>query len=210
MGMTTREAAALSGVHTVGRASWQLSGFRGFWSDPENSRIFNNDYFVSMLAKGWMPEEVKGPDGLSVKHQWTRSDVSSFKEMMLNSDLCLAYSAPGSSGEHLDARKHDCCAWMDPELPGVGGLPQEVIGNNGGLLCNERDLAFGLPAKRACCAQRSDPSTTLDCGSPLTGDGMAISDVIDFAKDENVWLAVFQRAWTKAVENGHSSLKPLS
>lgn len=47
--------AAISGAHTLGRAHIDNSGYVGWWSDPDNSGIFNNDYYKSILQKGWMP-----------------------------------------------------------------------------------------------------------------------------------------------------------
>lgn len=85
--------AATNGVHTVGSAHIINSGFEGHWSDANNQGHFNNDYFVSMLTKGWGPElNVNGNDA---KDQWSRSDKGQneeHKEMMLNTDLCLAYT----------------------------------------------------------------------------------------------------------------------
>ena len=47
--------AAISGAHTLGSAKPHNSGYDGFWSDAKNSGIFNNDYYKSMLIKGWAP-----------------------------------------------------------------------------------------------------------------------------------------------------------
>lgn len=48
--------AAISGAHTLGSAKQSNSGFNGFWSDAANSGKFNNDYYHSILFKGWEPE----------------------------------------------------------------------------------------------------------------------------------------------------------
>lgn len=37
--------AALSGVHTLGRAEIKNSGYDGWWSDTQNSLKFNNNYY---------------------------------------------------------------------------------------------------------------------------------------------------------------------
>ena len=55
MGLDWKGAAALSGVHTLGSASVQNSGYDGAWLDPENSRRFDNAYYVAILAGGWVP-----------------------------------------------------------------------------------------------------------------------------------------------------------
>jgi hypothetical protein len=46
---------ALSGTHTIGQAHKNRSGYSGMWSDSLNQQIFNNNYYVSILTKGWGP-----------------------------------------------------------------------------------------------------------------------------------------------------------
>merc|ERR1712079_999859 len=131
-----KHTVALMGVHTLGRAKVENSGYDGFWSDPENSRLFNNNYFVSLLAKGWMPERLSPG-----KHQWTRVDVGkdATKEMMLNTDICLAYKEDVSGVNAQDELSKDeaCWAWVDSFV--IGGEPSGehsgVILNNDGLFC---------------------------------------------------------------------------
>ena len=48
--------AAISGAHTLGQATIANSGFDGFWSSSAEQSKFNNDYFKSILAKGWSQE----------------------------------------------------------------------------------------------------------------------------------------------------------
>ena len=84
--------AAISGAHSVGSAKLANSGYNGWWSDADSSGKFNNDYYRSLIAKGWGHErEVNGnPD----KNQWERIDLghgAEHHEIMLRSDLCLAY-----------------------------------------------------------------------------------------------------------------------
>jgi hypothetical protein len=52
--------AAISGAHTLGSAKISNSGYNGFWSDVQNAHLFNNDYFISLVAKGWGPELAVG------------------------------------------------------------------------------------------------------------------------------------------------------
>lgn len=85
--------AAINGVHTVGSAHIVNSGFEGHWSDSDNQGHFNNDYFISMMRKGWGPNLLI--NGNEKKNQWSRADLGQndeHKEMMLNTDLCLAYT----------------------------------------------------------------------------------------------------------------------
>merc|ERR1712176_1646210 len=65
------------GVHSLGRAQTRFSGYSGWWSDALNSRRFNNNYYISMVTKGWMPErslsDIHGVPQVD-KNQWQRSD----------------------------------------------------------------------------------------------------------------------------------------
>ena len=84
--------AAISGAHTLGGAQIKNSGFEGTWSDAENQGKFNNDYYKSILHKGWGPELSVG--GNPDINQWKRVDEgasASHKEFMLDTDMCLAY-----------------------------------------------------------------------------------------------------------------------
>lgn len=84
--------AAISGAHTLGNAKIENSGYQGAWSDEENQGKFNNDYFRSLIAKGWGPD--RAVNGNPEKNQWKRVDLgmnAERKEMMLTTDLCLAY-----------------------------------------------------------------------------------------------------------------------
>lgn len=119
MGLDWRLSAALMGVHTLGRAQLKNSGFQGWWSDAKNSRRFNNNYFVSLYLKGWIPEQVE-----SGKWQWAfsdenRDDALNGKQMMLDSDFCLAWSnMPDTHGyeEILASDPVKTCAWTIPNL----------------------------------------------------------------------------------------------
>lgn len=90
-------AAAISGAHTIGQATLNNSGFNGSWSDSDNQDVFNNDYYKSLLLKGWAPKEID-----ATHHQWERVDKSTdgAGQMMLSSDMCLAY---------LHNSEHDQC-----------------------------------------------------------------------------------------------------
>ena len=124
--------AAISGAHTLGSAKLANSGYNGFWSNAENAHLFNNDYYISMVAKGWGPELAVG--GNKGKTQWKRIDKGTNpkqKEQMLNTDMCLVWEnnkalvdciATGANGNtcnvHNDkgipllAKVEDCCSWI--------------------------------------------------------------------------------------------------
>eukprot|EP00448_Togula_jolla_P006443 CAMPEP_0170599488 /NCGR_PEP_ID=MMETSP0224-20130122/16823_1 /TAXON_ID=285029 /ORGANISM="Togula jolla, Strain CCCM 725" /LENGTH=560 /DNA_ID=CAMNT_0010924141 /DNA_START=70 /DNA_END=1752 /DNA_ORIENTATION=+ len=138
LGLKWSQTVALMGVHTLGRASTENSGYDGWWSDPENSRRFNNNYFVSILAKGWMPERAVG--GNPEKNQWKVSDVGfdpkvQGKQMMLDTDMCLAYSKGLMTFNGLSAAKDSCCTWTFA-LNLVDGAIDTF---NDGKFCGESD-----------------------------------------------------------------------
>ena len=109
-GLTT----AIFGAHTVGKVSLENSGYNGFWSDAVNQGIFNNNYYYSLIAKGWGPETSVG--GNQCKNQWkltdrNRSDPNdpnAHKEIMLNTDMCLAYV---HNENHLCERRERGTIW---------------------------------------------------------------------------------------------------
>eukprot|EP00933_Yihiella_yeosuensis_P008163 TRINITY_DN1134_c0_g1_i2.p1 TRINITY_DN1134_c0_g1~~TRINITY_DN1134_c0_g1_i2.p1 ORF type:complete len:622 (+),score=119.92 TRINITY_DN1134_c0_g1_i2:81-1946(+) len=196
MGLDWTESAALMGVHTLGRAHIGNSGYHGWWSDPEHSRRFNNNYYVALVAKGWIPE--LAISGNVAKNQWERSDIGlddSFDghEMMLNTDLCLVYSenAGRDSGPVL-AQVHDCCAWLN------SNAIQGAVQNNGGEYCGGSPQR-GATNERAQCCGAADAN---DCGNRGAPTGPAAQAVLQFAADDNLWLNAFMRAWHIATENG--------
>lgn len=217
LGLNKAESAALMGVHTLGRAHVNNSGYDGWWSDPMNSQLFNNDYFISMLVKGWNFDRNFGP---LKRNQWTRSDVGrkegpGEKEMMLNTDLCLAFN---HNGEHLQAAKHDCCTWLDPPDNSFGapGIDARVLQQTGDQICGgpahvNGKVFEGQPLRARCCdtSTSPDPWNTADCGSALHVTGFAGQDVMEFASDDNAWIHVFEGAWAKVTTNGHRNLRPL-
>jgi len=202
LGLQWSDAAALMGVHTLGRARVENSGYDGWWSDPENSRRFNNNYFVAMLAKGWSPERAVG--GNPGKNQWTRSDDGAThqrnpasKEMMLNSDLCLAFD---ENGADLDARTQNCCAWVSADNFAA------VIRNNGGEFCGSNQIPRGNGRQRNQCCQGQTGNN--DCGNENSPAGRAAGAIRHFAENEAAWIVAFQRAWTRVTQNGFGDLKP--
>jgi len=216
MKLTEREAAALMGVHTIGRTRLENSGYDGWWSDPTNSRIFNNNYYISMVTKGWIPKQTT-----MNKHQWDRADVGRAlpnHEMMLNTDLCLAFieNNPVTGAiEPLNAAIHDCCAWLDPPSnnPGFGLTDHpQITQANGGLHCGDQPVNIGFESRFKCCdaVGRNAGNQNIDCGTPFKQFGFAVNDVLDFASNEDVWLLFFKGAWGKATTNGLSGLHPLT
>lgn len=113
MGLDWRTATALMAVHTLGRAQPANSGYAGWWSDPENSRKFNNDYFISLRNKGWVP--LTSVCDNTAKNMWIKSgpapvETGAGLEMMLDTDMCLAFSHAGSPVKATAAE--GCCGWQ--------------------------------------------------------------------------------------------------
>mmetsp|Transcript_119160 Transcript_119160/g.254182 ORF Transcript_119160/g.254182 Transcript_119160/m.254182 type:complete len:510 (-) Transcript_119160:432-1961(-) len=211
MGLSWSQAAALSAVHTLGRAHVDNSGYNGWWSDAINSRKFNNDYFVSILAKGWGPEtNVNGnPD----KNQWMRIDSGADeanlgKEMMLNTDLCLYFTMDTAGDVEMDAKTavaNECnCTWPPPTY-----VADAIDNYNNGEFCGSTTIpgSNDFPAQRAlCCGSQFDSTADewVDCGKVTWPQGPASDDVRRFANDEDKWISTFQRAWKIATTNGFS------
>eukprot|EP00930_Biecheleria_cincta_P080020 TRINITY_DN680_c0_g1_i5.p1 TRINITY_DN680_c0_g1~~TRINITY_DN680_c0_g1_i5.p1 ORF type:complete len:502 (-),score=84.83 TRINITY_DN680_c0_g1_i5:226-1731(-) len=219
MGLSWAHAAALMGVHTLGQAKISNSGYDGWWSDPENSRRFNNNYYVSMLIKGWIPE--KNINNNSHKNQWERSDEGAdpnVKEMMLDTDMCLAF---GDANGDLSAKSMDCCAWVRSTTPRI----TDIVNANGGLMCGDapeessagvredEDRGSGGGEFHNCCGdefwQQGVGEIKPTCGESHKPSGIAFQQIRRFADDESQWLQQFLKAWTQAIENGFTGLKPL-
>ena len=77
MGLSWREAAVLMGVHTLGRAHPENSGYDGWWSNAANSASFNNNYYTALISRGWKPE--KNVHGNPGKNQWIRTDTGNWR-----------------------------------------------------------------------------------------------------------------------------------
>ena len=59
-----RHTAAIMGAHTLGSAKVENSGYKGTWSGEGSEGVFDNDYYIQMLTRGWGPERaVNGDEG---------------------------------------------------------------------------------------------------------------------------------------------------
>jgi len=226
MGLTWEEATALMGVHSLGRASTMNSGYDGYWMSPENAKKFNNEYYTALIAVSWCPELNVG--GNPQKHQWKRCDAGSetfeWKEMMLNTDMCLAYADKNggsliASPDHPDS---DCCAWVHSFIEDYNMT--DVIANNGNSFCNKACTDYGagecgdhsnkMEEFKACCTfepQRADCQTpglgkSTKWNSDAQNAAPAVEYVRNFAASRLAWINVFLQAWKKATENGFDYL----
>lgn len=165
---------------------------------------------------------------------WVRADnvKVDHSEMMLNTDLCLAYSGFDSSAgtyEHsgeegtgndgqLSAATDDCCAWFstpfscDLEKP---CLTQGVLDSNDGLYCGVPYLKVPYKGAAAqCCRGDAHATSCKKTGSAhprkITDlGGWAAETVLNFADNENTWLMEFQTAWYIATTVGGTASEPL-
>ncbi|CAK9108432.1 Putative ascorbate peroxidase (HvAPX1) [Durusdinium trenchii] len=211
MGLTWGQAAALMGVHTLGRAQIANSGYNGWWSSALMSRKFNNDYYVSILAKGWGPEVAVA--GNAQKNQWKRVDAGANetglgKEMMLNTDLCLAFTMDDAGTVELDAAtaaSAECkCTWGVPVAVSTATTKYEE-----GRFCGSTNIpgSSNFRQQRAiCCGEEFDgrSDAAIDCGLPIDPKGPAYESIKKFANNEDAWLRVFKAAWRTATGNGFS------
>lgn len=231
--------AAISGAHTVGKASKENSGFEGFWDDSVGSGIFNNGYYLSLLKNGWGPEKPNSESG-NTKAQWKLVDDgwnNEHKEMMLNTDMCLAFKktrsaacfnkkAPFpknndwnfvvrhaecrfnelSSGEDLRAETaKNCCGWVKQE--GLWGHNVEM--NRWEYTKQHKPYTkchrtYNWPEKiethKVCCQKLPDEKN--DCDFRYFSTGPAYEHLLDYARDEDLWLRKYTEAWHIASENG--------
>jgi len=112
-----------------------------------------------------------------------------------------------------NSKKHDlradtangCCAWLKRMGP---IMRQQVFdkGDNtyGGKefrrcgLKPEDDFSGGHSEQVPCCGD-----VKRNCDFRYFGNGPAYEDMMDFVRDEQLWLRKYHEAWTMATENGH-------
>ena len=190
LGLTWSGAAALMGVHTLGRASKENLGYQGWWSAGGNQKVFDNGYYVSLMTKGWMPKNM-GPK----KNQWVRSDGGDALEVMLDTDMCLLFETPPKSLENLVktkfalASKDSCCAWVANKPNGLRSLRS---------MCKD-----GNPNANNCCQDGGG----VTCNDEENPQGSPGADAVKlFGNNQNAWLTEFASVWTKVTENGAKGL----
>merc|ERR1711998_120307 len=119
---------------------------------------------------------------------------------------------PAEENLNLNARTTDCCAWIDPRTMSrnmnnpvsrqQGSFPLE---DYCGVTNEQGNNPFRGGRGRGrgqCCG---GPGSPRDCNRPQDPQGPAATAVELFAKDEQLFLDYFQKAWTVATTNGHDS-----
>jgi len=152
-----------------------------------------------MLSKSWKPVSVADN---ALKNQWDRNDIGKTSnggqhEMMLNTDLCLAFEFRGGAltGAKEALGANDCqCLWL--RSPTFSSLVSDTW-------CGGDRGSFGQELGNCC------PTGGFSCDSLSNPTGIAIDTIKMYASDEAVWIVDFKKAWAKATTNGFSDLKPL-
>jgi len=202
LGLTWTQATALMGVHTLGRAERKNSGFHGPWVNGPHAMAFNNKYYIDMVGAPWTPERIS-----QGKTQWRRADLKpgdGGQSMMLNTDLCLAWS---SSNDVTASKDGKICLWSTSE--GMDNVECQCKGLNGN--CTGLNGLFGR-AHQHCCAGNDGPgSLSIDhANSPFKQEAKNHPESSTaaklFAKNETAWLKEFQVAWKKSTEIGTTGL----
>lgn len=193
--------------------------------------MFNNDYFKSILMKGWGATTTgEGDAQLNMFKRVDLGRAGDHLELMLNTDLCMAYQGNADlaasecrgndcaefdeTGTPLKAQDHTCCAWIDPLTfynmandiyPRNRGFPQC------GVSYNPRWFGRGrmqpLPnqdflSERESCCDGEDAASFGDCDKTTQNPkGPALDYLMDFVKSENNWLETFAEAWKIGTNN---------
>jgi len=196
LGLTWTQSAALMGVHTLGRALPENSGYDGFWVSQTHAKSWTPEYYNRIIGVGWTPEETSAG-----KFQWRRSDGALQGEMMLNTDMCLAYQSgrqePLTRAE--DGNHSNCCLWKDA---GDSDM-DDVICN-----CQANDVSQGCTFGN-CCASGggcpgNDPFRRFMNGRSASSVE-SWDAVIKYAKTATgfvAWHDDFIPTWTKVTTQG--------
>lgn len=193
MGLTWPQATALMGVHTLGRTMAANSGLQGWWSDPTNQGVFNNDYYISLIAKGWTKRTQS-----SGKVQWNREDIAArsdaenggMPEMMLTSDLCLFFNT-----DTLSAAIEGCCAWNhNGGVPNGSNQAPPSLPHCGSTRGAANSFSDDF---ENCCPKGTNGQECIHADNPA---GKAAETVRQYARDENLFLNDFKTVWKKVTE----------
>ena len=160
-----------------------------------------------MLQKGWGPYHIV-EEGKPDKHEWFRIDLghdpyTSHFQMMLDSDICLAFKTNEAQPKEFLAKNSNCCVWIDPTLLFLDG--------EAGTFCgmSYTNTQANAPFDKTHCCGHSDLQDLPDCNDIKHPNGFAYEDVIDFAQNQDHFFQAYKEAWWIATENGHNDLKPL-
>jgi len=203
MGLSPEQATALMGVHTLGRALPENSGYDGFWVSQQHAIEFSHHYYRAVIAIGWRPATTS-----QGKTQWVRGDVNPGHplsgEMMLNTDMCLAYQSgntkPYTRSE--DTNHTGCCLWMDKDRDTMSGVS---------CFCQGEDISVGCTHFNCCKlaldnCRGNDPFRSFIRSDRWDHFPRTLGAVTRYAKDRTgtrAWHDDFMQAWKQSTEQGH-------
>eukprot|EP00551_Chaetoceros_affinis_P010893 CAMPEP_0203683426 /NCGR_PEP_ID=MMETSP0090-20130426/47518_1 /ASSEMBLY_ACC=CAM_ASM_001088 /TAXON_ID=426623 /ORGANISM="Chaetoceros affinis, Strain CCMP159" /LENGTH=673 /DNA_ID=CAMNT_0050552573 /DNA_START=24 /DNA_END=2046 /DNA_ORIENTATION=+ len=103
MGLTWRDAVALSGGHTLGRGDIRFSGHDGTWVDSDReSTIFDKRYYEEVVRRAWRPRQTN----VGVNWTWGGNNRG---VMMLNTDICLLFDIPNGNNQNCCTNTNTDC-----------------------------------------------------------------------------------------------------
>lgn len=120
MGLSTTEATALMGAHTLGRMEAQFSGYAGNWV-RNVARLDGQAYYSEMINKPWNRQV----DGMGTKHSWVEPRAGT---VMLNTDMALAFDI----GTEANVNSQTCSTGAGRNLcprhaSGDGGVSSALV-----------------------------------------------------------------------------------
>eukprot|EP00930_Biecheleria_cincta_P077455 TRINITY_DN64752_c0_g1_i1.p1 TRINITY_DN64752_c0_g1~~TRINITY_DN64752_c0_g1_i1.p1 ORF type:complete len:168 (+),score=27.41 TRINITY_DN64752_c0_g1_i1:151-654(+) len=126
--------------------------------------------------------------------------------MMLNTDMCLAFTNDQDGNQELRAGDGDCCAWRFASSGG-GGSQFYSGGMHRGVNNPNTDGSDGSEDEQK---RRCENGQVGDCGDKQNLRGPAWGAFKAFALNEDVWFCELYNAWRISTSNGHSNLKSLA
>lgn len=203
MGLTATGATALMGVHTLGRALPENSGYDGFWVSQQHARTFSPQYYGNMIAIGWRSARSSGG-----KMQWIRADVGPPNplagEMMLNTDMCLAFQTgdtpPWTRAE--DTNHTNCCLWVETNSADLRGVTCH---------CQGQDISRGCTHTNCCirsmgACRGNNPFRNFvrrDAWPHARTTLQAVSRYANEQSGTQAWHDDFIPVWKQTTEQGH-------
>ena len=118
MGLSRRDAVALIGAHSLGRAQRQFSGYEGPWTG--NANRFDNTLYSGLINRPW---------DIQLKTDTHTEWRDGQQRLALNADMALVYS----NFENFDVNSQRCGGNRFPgacDLSQLAGISQEYASDN--------------------------------------------------------------------------------
>ena len=114
----------------------------------------------------------------------------------------------------IDPKADNCCAWLrsnvfdNYEVIDFGDKKNPFYGFCGSDKAWGKGSKFGKKEPELCCSgsmEKFSKKKFHECDFKYRGNGPAFTDVLDFIRDEQLWLREFTKAWHHATENNDQS-----